>query len=233
MHRRLFAFAILGLAALAAEPSFAPGQDVKSGPQIDEVMPGAIQALNVTGPFAGRYHCLVCEYRLYPVALVFVKARPEGVSPEVKKLLEALDAAAVEHHDNTGMEAFVVFLTPAARSGATVDKIENPEDAIPETAKREKLVIELGELGKSFKRLVVTTMPAENIKDKYKLDPRAEVTVVLYARHRVYNNFAFGEDQLNAAGRERVLQGVIALLDRLRTGPADAKGAEKDKDKGK
>ncbi len=229
MWQRLFAATTLGLAALVAWPALAPGQQIKSGPQVDETMPGAIQALNVTGPFAGRYHCLVCEYRLYPVALVFVKARPDGITPEVKKLLEALDAAAVEHHDNTGMEAFLVYVTPLARSGATVDKTDNPEDAIPETAKREKLVAELGEFGKSFKRLVVTTIPPENIKDKYKLDDSAEVTVILYARHRVYNNYAFAEDTLKQADTDRILQGVTALLDRLRTGPPEAKGDDKGK----
>jgi hypothetical protein len=196
-------------------------QALKSGPQTDETLPGSFQPLNINGPFAGRHHCLVTEFRLNPVVAVFVRAQPEGVDAEVRKLLEALEKAAQNKHSDSGLETFVVFLTPQARSSATDDAKGNADQAkalVDETVQREKLVNNLKECSSAFKRLVVTCSPVESIAQQYRLADRAEVTVVIYARHRVYFNFAFAEGQLNQDGVDRVLNGVETMLGRLTKG---------------
>ncbi len=214
MLYRFFALAVLLVAA-----GISAGQDLKSGPQVDEMLPGSFQALNVNGTSAGRYHCLVCENRLNPVAMVFVKAQAEGIDAEVKKLLEALDKVCDEHYLDTGMASFVVFMTPDAQSGVTEEPGREAVKIIPEAIKREKLVKNLTDFSKSFKRLVVTCLPAENVAGKYKLASKAEVTVIEYARHRVFANFAFAEGQLKQDGVDKVIQGADAMLDHLKKGP--------------
>jgi len=202
------------------------GQETKSGPQRDETLPGAFQPLNVNGPFAGRHHSLVTEFRLNPVILVFVRAQGDDVDPEDRKLLETIDKVAEDRHADTGLESFVVFLTPRARSGATddnkgiKDKAAYAKSLVEETIHREKLVNNLKEVSKSFKRLIVTCYPAENVAQQYRLTDRAEVTVLVYARQRVFSNFAFAEGQLNQGGIDNVLKAVDAMLDRLKKAPA-------------
>src|SRR5271165_5911036 len=155
----VIAFVIVGQAG--------QGQPPKSGPQKDDTVPGAFQPLNVNGPFAGRYHCPITEFRLNPVALVFIRGQQDGVDAEVKKLLEGLDKAADERHSETGLEACAVFLTPQARSSVSDDAQKGDANQaralVEETVAREKLVSSLKELSKSFKRLIVACGPAESI----------------------------------------------------------------------
>jgi hypothetical protein len=197
------------------------------------MIPGSFQPLNLNGAFKGRQHCLVCENRLNPVALVFVKAHPEGVDPQVKKLLEALDRACEEHYLDTGMASFVVFLSPDARTGATQeaskdgDKVlgdkEKKDAALKvreEAVRREKLVHILTELSKPFKRVIVTCMPPEKLPAEYKLSDKAEVTIIEYARHQVFSNFAFAEGKLNQEGIDKALQAVDGMLERLKKSAA-------------
>ena len=87
-----------------------------------------------------------------------------------------------------------------------------------------------GELKRSLDdfRLVVACFPDESIDAKYKLDKKAAVTVLLYARHRVFSNYAFGEGQLKQEGIDKIAQGVDGMLERLKKGPLQFKD-----DKGK
>src|SRR5438128_2020423 len=161
MLKRLFAVSVLLLVVPFGRSS---GQDVKSGPQVDDAMPGSFQPLNINGPFAGRYHCLVCEFRLSPVVAVFVKSPPEGqgVDEEITKLLKAVDKMSAENYLDIGLQSFVVFLSAHAKSGAT-EGPGDPKAIIEETVNREKLVKSLTDYSKPFTRLVVTCYPAENL----------------------------------------------------------------------
>jgi hypothetical protein len=226
MLRRLAAVALFACVLPVLD-----AQDVKSGPQADEAMPGSFQPLNINGPFADRYHCLITEFRLNPGICVFVRARKDSpdaeIDPEVKKLLEAVDKKLQEEFEDTGLQSVVVFLSDFARAAATEDRDGDPKALVKETANREKLVNHLREFAKSFKRLIVATMPEDNIRKKgkadptvdYRLDDKAEVTVLVYARHRVYSNFAFAEGKLNEAGVTGILKGVDDMLARLKKAP--------------
>src|SRR5262249_44726250 len=222
MFKRIFAVAVLAVAGQWALSDYQAG-GLKSGAQVGEKVAGGVQADNGNRQLARPQHCLVCEFRLNPVALVFVRAAADGVDPEVKKLVENLDRLVAEHHDDTGLESFVVFLTPKARSGVTEERSGDPKNIIDETANREKLIRNLEEFAKPIKRLVVTCYPAENIADRYKLDNKAEVTVLLYARHRVFSNYAFAEGQLNQEAIDKIGQGVESMLERLKKSPLQFK----------
>jgi len=199
--------------------SAAQPEPLKSGPQPDSVLPGSFQPFNINGPFAGRQHCLVTEFRLNPVALVFVRTQPDSIDPEVKKLLEALGKLADDRHDDTGLESFVVFLAPQARSGATEDAKGNDPVGLAkgvavETVEREKMVnfLKAETEGKAFKRLIVTCAPPDKIAQQYKLADNAEVTVVLYWKHAVVSSIGFAGGQLNQERIAGVEKGVEAML---------------------
>jgi hypothetical protein len=85
--------------ALAAEP-------LKSGLQPGEKLTNIFEPLNVTGPFAGEPHCLVCENGFNPVAMIFARE----VNEPLVKLLAKIDQATEKNRD-VEMGSFVVFLS--------------------------------------------------------------------------------------------------------------------------
>jgi hypothetical protein len=96
----------LAFAALLALTARARGEDaIQSGLQAGEAIATIFEPLNVTGPFAGEPHCLVCENGANPVAMVFAR----DLSAPLLRLLAKLDAAAGQHAQQE-MGAFVVFL---------------------------------------------------------------------------------------------------------------------------
>jgi hypothetical protein len=235
MSKRFFPVFCLCVACLfALDPVHA--QDVKSGPQKDERLPGSFQPLNLNGEFKGSQHCLVCQFRINPVALVFVKQAGTTVDPEVKKLIDALESASKEYFADYGMSSFVVFLTPSARSSVTEGKGGKDTDLVEEAKLREKLIVNLEKQAADYKNVIWTTFPADapvddrgtTLASKYRLSDKADVTVILYARHFVMDNFAFGEGQLKEAGVEKVRDGIRAMLDRVKKGF----GSEKKGDAG-
>lgn len=70
------------LLVLACCAGALPAQEgAKSGPQIGQMIPGPFQPVNATGPYAGRPHCLVCQFGLRPVVLVFARETGEPDGP--------------------------------------------------------------------------------------------------------------------------------------------------------
>jgi hypothetical protein len=65
---------LLVSAAFAAE-------SLKSGPQVNEDVPGPFHPLNINGKAAGRKNCLYCQNGANPVAVVFARE----VTPEVTR----------------------------------------------------------------------------------------------------------------------------------------------------
>ncbi|HEY7309483.1 MAG TPA: hypothetical protein VH643_09010, partial [Gemmataceae bacterium] len=102
MHRIVglsMGFALLTGALFAADA-------VKSGPQVNEQVPGPFHPLNVTGEAAGKKNCLYCQNGPNPVAVVFARE----ATPEVAKLIKKLDACTAKHTD-CSMGSYVVFLS--------------------------------------------------------------------------------------------------------------------------
>jgi hypothetical protein len=197
-------------------------QDIKSGPQRDDLLPASFQPLNLNGEFKDRHHCLVCQFRINPVALVFVKQSGTKIDPEVKKLLESLEALVKEHFEDTGFSSFVVFVTPDAKNSISEGKGGKEADLVKEAILREKLYVSLKEDAAKQTKVIWTMYPAESLA-KYRLSDKAEVTVLLYARHRVMHNFTFGEGQLKEEGIAQVRKGVDDMLERVTKGASAVK----------
>ena len=75
-------------AGLAADPPADGKADAKSTLTPGSNLPGTILPYNVTGPYKGRFHCLISDYGLEPVVLIF--ARDLEATPALKDLLESL-----------------------------------------------------------------------------------------------------------------------------------------------
>lgn len=210
---RISALLLTALASLATLAPVPADEEIKSGPQAGAVLPGPFDAFNVNGKRAkGRFHCLVCEFGLNPVVMVFAREPGEGKEGSLHALLKKLDEA-VEKHQSRFLSSFAVFLSPDARSSATDPKEDDPGKLVAEAEARDALLNRLDELVKKqdFKHLVVTCFPREGPKG-YHINDKAEVTVVFYNKHKVIANFSFAAGTFKEENIDPILQKVEATL---------------------
>lgn len=161
------------------------GGNLKSGPQPGDVVPGPFHPLNINGEFAGKKNCLYCANGTNPVAVVFARE----VTPELRTLLQQLDAATVKNAPKR-MGSFAVF-----------------------TSDNEKLPDELKTLAEKagFKKLILSVdNPAG--PEGYEIAKDASVTVLLYRDVIVSSNFAFRKGELNDAAIAKVVGSVSKIV---------------------
>jgi hypothetical protein len=228
MSRRWLPIVCLSAVSLLAIQG-AGAQDLKSGPARDEPLPGSFQALNINGEFKERHHCLVTQFRANPAVLVFVRQQGTEIDPEVKKLIKALDETCQAHYAEFGLSAAAIFLTPGARSSVTVGVGGKDTDLVQEAVIREKLVVTMRKEIEDAdnKKVIWAIYPAEALPARYNLAAKAEVTVIVYYRHHVYQTFGFADGQLKDAGVAKVRQAIDDMLERIKKGPGGAKKDDK------
>jgi hypothetical protein len=158
---------------------------LNSGLQPGEELSALFEPLNVTGPFAGEQHCLVCENGANPVAMIFARE----LSQPLVKLIARIDAATGKHKGQD-MGSFVVFLS---------DK-EELKSQLEETAKEHKL-----------EHIILSTFDPAG-PEGFKVANSAAVTVVLYESHKVQANHAFAKGQLTDKSIEAILADVPKIL---------------------
>jgi hypothetical protein len=181
MHR------IVGLSlscVMLAGAAFA-AERLKSGPQVNEEVPGPFHPLNVTGPKAGEKFCLYCCNGTNPVAMVFARE----VTPEVSKLIKTLDTCTAKHTD-CKMGSFVVFLS---------DK-EGLDKELKDLADKQNL------------KKIVLSIDNPAGPEKYNVSKDANVTVVLYTDHVVKANYAFKKGDLKDKDIEKITKDVKKIL---------------------
>ena len=142
MMRYAVATVLVGLLTLTTAPVVhAAADDVKSGPQPGEAIPGPFHFLNVNGPHASNPHCLVCEFGLRPAVLIFARTPPTDKGP-LGDLLHKLDEA-VDRHKNAELRSGLIVLS---------------DDFTKEDA-RKQLVRRLEGSTKDLKRVLVAMNP--------------------------------------------------------------------------
>lgn len=166
----------------------------KSGPQPGEYLPGPFHPLNVTKAWAGKFHCLVCEHGVNPVVAVFAR-EPAAADQPLAQLLKQLDDA-VGRHQKAQLGSFAVFLN----------------DEVAKEEPREELVKRLQDLanGLGLKHVTLALDSAAGPKG-YQIPKEADVTVLLYVKHKVLANHAFGKDGLT----EKDVQAIVAEVEKL------------------
>ena len=181
MRMSLYVLAVILLPAAVA----AAAEPVKSGLQPGEKITTIFEPLNVTGPFAGEPHCLVCENGANPVAMVFARE----ASPALLKLAAALDKATVKHQDQS-MGSFVVVLNRA----------DGLDKRLAEAAQKHAL------------KQIVLSIDAPAGPEGFNVAQDADVTVVLYRDHEVRANHAFRPGELSEQAIERIIADVVKIV---------------------
>jgi hypothetical protein len=205
------------------KPDPAPAKE-KAAKASDD-LPGPFQCYNITGkavdrvnkevrkfkkeddknrePDKGTFHCLVSEHGLNPVVMVLV----QGTEPSeaLLTLLKKLDTA-VEKNQNARLASFVVFLT---------DKITNLAEMDDQ---RDEVVAALEAKTKAaeLKNVAVALDVLPKIKELYKLQDQAEVTVLIYNKLKVLSTHAFRKDELNDEGVQKIIAALGAHLAAIR-----------------
>jgi hypothetical protein len=160
-------------------------ETVKSGPQVDEDVPGPFHPYNVTGQAAGKKNCLYCQNGNNPVAVVFARE----VTPEVTKLIKKIDHCTAKNSE-CKMGSYVVFLC---------DK-EGLDKELKEMAEKEKL------------ENIVLSIDNPAGPQEYKISKDADVTVLLYTKHIVKSNYAFKKGELKDQDIDGIVKDVPKIL---------------------
>lgn len=157
----------------------------KSGPQVGQDVPGPFHPLNVTGPNAGKKHCLYCENGGNPVAVVFARHVSKPVTTLIKKIDEA-----TEKNRTADMGSFVVFLSLDENLGKQLESV----------AKEQNL------------KHTILSIEHPAGPEEYNVAKDAEVTVLLYNEFTVRANHAFRKGQLNDKAIAEIVADVSKIV---------------------
>jgi hypothetical protein len=188
MNRFLSVLALA--AALCCHGAAYDDTPVKSGPQAGQELPGPFHVYNVNGPHAGNQHCLVCEYGLRPVVLIFSREIPNPEKP-AKNLMQKVDQTLGKLDGR--LKGFVVFLND--------EQLESRKDFIKK--------LDGWDTASDIKNLVLAVDGASG-PDKYNLNKDASVTVLLYQELKVVNNFAYAADKMT----DKDVDAILAAIDK-------------------
>lgn len=187
MHRIALVFA----ASLCFASTLTAAEKLASGPQPGDLV-GPFHVVKCAGavddPFdVGEELCYYCEYGIAPTVMVFARQPNETLV----QLSQQLDAAT-DKHKAAELHAFVNLL------GANRDATEAAAKKFGVKAKLERVP-------------VVVPLENENGPADYGLDPKAEVTVLIYVKSKVTASLAFGKP-LTADEVQAVLAEVEKLV---------------------
>lgn len=115
---------------------------------------------------------------------------------------------AKELEDEAGKEEAI-----ARKQLAAVAETLGAEAAVPiaENEKRVELLKDLSKQAAELKNVVVACMPAEGPK-AYKIDPKAEITIFVYQRHKVLANHAYSAAKFTEGDADQIVEYVDRLM---------------------
>lgn len=179
------------LATLAAAVVMTTGlavsaADVTSGLEKGARVP-AFYVYDVTGPQKGTELCYRCRYGNQPVVSIFAKE----MNDEVAALAKELDGVVAKNRDQR-MAGFVVVMS---------DKAESARPSLTEVAKKHKI-----------EQLPLTTFDGTNGPDGYKINPKADVTVMMWVEGKVTSSHAFNKGELTKDAISKVVKASDDLV---------------------
>lgn len=186
MLRTIFAASLVGVLAITGLAIAGDSNDtcLKAGDPI-----GPFYVTKVAGPAdnvkEGQTLCYRCKYGSSPMVMVF--ARETG--GKVGELVKQLDAAVAKHED-AKLKSFVTLIGGEA-------------DSLRGTA--EKMAKQVG-----VKNVPITVAEdSENGPSNYKLDPKAEVIVVVAKDSEVKVQHTFKASEVDVAAVMKEVQGLL------------------------
>lgn len=178
-------FFVAGMMVVMLQASHVQADDLKSGPQVGDKLPGAFHPLNITGPEAGKKNCLVCQNGQNPVAMIFARE----IDGKLTDLIKKIDRATGENQ-KAEMGSFVVFCTP--------------------DEELEKQIKNLADQNAIKHCILATDNPAG--PRGYNIVKEAHVTVVLYTDRVVQANYAFKKGEMKDEDIEKILKDLPKIL---------------------
>lgn len=209
-------FLLGGIVAARGDDDDEPKNALKSGPQPGSKtrpihIPSSFQVWMVTGPRALRYHSIVCEHGLNPVAFVFVKK----FDPEDKALvalLKKLDELGSKHPDARFGAAMVVLNDGGFREVLDKEDEDLPTKLAEAGAIKDTLEAQMKELAETEKLKHVTlALDTKEGPKGFELSKGAAITVLVYNKHIVLNSYAF-KDKMKDDDLEKISTEVEKLV---------------------
>lgn len=163
-------------------------EKVQSGLAKGESVP-AFYVKDITGPAKdGSELCYRCRYGARPVVTIFAKE----MTDEVAALTKEMDTVVAKNRDQK-MAGFVVLMS------------DNPEKAAPSLAKTaESMKIE---------QLPLTTFKGTSGPDGYKINEKADVTVMMWVEGKVKVSEGFNKGDLTKDAITKVVSETKQILD--------------------
>jgi hypothetical protein len=158
------------VAAGAVVGQFSNAAEVESGLAAGQRVP-AFYVHDVTGPQKGEDLCYRCRFGSQPVISIFTKDMDDNVA----KLTKAVDGVIAQNRD-AKMAGFLVL---------TSDSPSSAEAKLAEVATKH-----------SIKQVPLTTFEGSAGPKSYKLNPAAEVTVMMWVEGKVKVNKGFAAKDL-------------------------------------
>jgi hypothetical protein len=171
---------------LSAPQGAAP---LRSGPQVGSRLPGAFHPLAVVHAEmpqrAGKKHTFVEQYEADPVVLIFARQVGEPLTSLIKKL----DVEAGKRK-STKLRALVTLLA------------EDPaiEENLRDLAQKE-----------GIKHISLAVVAASRLGN-YRLAEDADLTAILYRKHKIEANYAWRRGEWNEESIDRVISGISRLV---------------------
>ena len=181
--RRVFSVVFVASAMFASALIAA---ELKSGLQPGDTPP-AYNVKDVTGPNEGTSLCYRCRYASRPVVNIFARE----LTPEVVSLVKKIDGVVGENGEKK-MAAFVTLLT---------NDPDKDEAKLKEIAKKEGL-----------KNVPLTVFDGIAGPEDYKIDEKADVTVMMWVESNVKVNYAFAKGELKAANTKSIVADTKKIL---------------------
>ncbi len=187
--------------ALAAQE--VPPPKATDFPKPGSDLPGPVLMYNVTGDKKNHFHCLVSEHGLGPVAMVIVRGA-EVKEDGLKDLLVKLDNT-IDKNPAARVAAFAVLLT------STLKDLARDDDD------RAVLATKVEDLGKGLNlKHLRLALALPSAVAAWKLDEKADVTVVLYRDYRTVAVYGLAWDDLKAKEKGELPAKVKEILDQVR-----------------
>lgn len=191
MRSRLVLIAVV----LAAVPATVSAQD--TGLKPGQYIPGPFHSYVVTGPHAGRLHCLVCASGLDPTVLIFTRDTPAPDGP-LGLFLKQLDGLIGKY--------------PAVRTGAFVVVLSD-DASVKEFEKRQALAAKVADVAKALATpRIVFALDTAAGPPGYNLEAGTNDVVVLYHRHKVLASHTYGSERLPADDVSKLVKEVETTL---------------------
>jgi len=181
----------LSIAALLAASTLSAA-DLKSGPQEGESV-GAFNVEKVAGAVndnveSGKHLCYRCKLGNQPVVMVWARKSDSGLADLVKQL----DKKVTENSDQK-LSSFVNLL------GDDADKLKTEAKQLAEKNKVENVAI-------------VVPEDHKNGPEDYKINPEAELTVLIYREGKVAASHAVAPGKLDKKTIESIVSDTSKIM---------------------